>query len=499
MIPNPDDNDRSRPRQAVILIHGIGEQRPMATLRGFVNAFLDQGTYHSKPDTISSSYELRRIKLRRVVGDGGQTAVNADWPDTDFYEYYWAHQMYGTRIAHVASWFFRTMKRGVQAAWKGDLSKPSYHPRLRWMLPLAGLVAMAAAGIALAVATRYPARVAFTGLTALVVGTLWKICIAPLMNSAVIDVVGDAARYLDVAPQNVARRYDIIRGGIEMLRHLHSTGDTDNGAGKVTFDYSRVVVIGHSLGSLIAYDVVRHYWAEVNGRIAVAPVDFEDVERFDGGNDIQEGVPFDTHKDAKKFRSDQGQCWRKVNRWWFGRRQIPQEEAQRPGGARWLVTDLVTLGSPLTYAPLLMADGLCDLEEKKRLREVLTCPPDRSRHVNRGRFTVALSQEADRFQNYPILAHHAVFAITRWTNFYFRNDPVGGPLGTVFLNGIEDRVLETGSLRGRPLSAHVSYWKNRDGKLAEPAKPCVEELRQILTRFRIEEETNVSIGRIAGA
>ena len=55
-----EGNDKCR--QAVVLIHGIGEQRPMDTLRSFVDAFLCFGTYYN---TLSQSYELRRIKLRR--------------------------------------------------------------------------------------------------------------------------------------------------------------------------------------------------------------------------------------------------------------------------------------------------------------------------------------------------------------------------------------------------------------------------------------------------
>ena len=57
-------------KQAVLVIHGIGEQRPMSTLRGFVDAVwtIDstlreenvKSTVWSKPDTISGSYELRR-------------------------------------------------------------------------------------------------------------------------------------------------------------------------------------------------------------------------------------------------------------------------------------------------------------------------------------------------------------------------------------------------------------------------------------------------------
>ena len=60
----------SKPRQAVVLIHGIGEQRPMETLKGFVAAFFpgddfDFGdrSYYSKPDEVSDSYELRRFEV----------------------------------------------------------------------------------------------------------------------------------------------------------------------------------------------------------------------------------------------------------------------------------------------------------------------------------------------------------------------------------------------------------------------------------------------------
>jgi hypothetical protein len=34
----PDNSGERKPRQAVVIIHGIGEQTPMATLRGFVRA-----------------------------------------------------------------------------------------------------------------------------------------------------------------------------------------------------------------------------------------------------------------------------------------------------------------------------------------------------------------------------------------------------------------------------------------------------------------------------
>ena len=100
----------------------------MGTLRAFVAAFLKDGTYHSKPDTLSDSYELRRLKLRRIIPkDPGAESLNSDWPETDFYEYYWAYQMYGTTLSHVTNWLWRIMWRGLSTL---ASRRPEYHPRL---------------------------------------------------------------------------------------------------------------------------------------------------------------------------------------------------------------------------------------------------------------------------------------------------------------------------------------------------------------------------------
>ena len=474
--PQKTNGDPRPPRQAVILIHGIGEQRPMATLRAFVDAFLEPGSFYSKPDKISGSYELRRIKLRRIAGT---PALNREWPETDFYEYYWAHQMYGTRVAHVINWLRLLMVRGARAAWRKELGRDVYNGRLKWMV----LVAWLAVPIGLAVAIWFVVRQPLTALAASAAMTasfvLWQRLIAPIVGTAITDVVGDAARYLDVSPQNVARRYDIIRGGIDMLRELHNQKDECKSKGLIRYQYGRVVIVGHSLGSLIAFDVIRHFWAEVNGNLQVEPGDLDCVERFDGGNALPPGSGLETHNKPDAFRSDQRRCWRKANAWWLGHQDVAGEEAGRPGRARWLVTDLITVGSPLTYAALLLADGSVDLAEKMALRELPTCPPDRSKHVNKGRFTVSLAEEASRFINYSILGHQAPFAITRWTNMFFSNDPIGGSLKGVFLRGIKERELTP--VRWRPMAAHVSYWKTRNHRAVTAAADSIQWIRQILT------------------
>jgi hypothetical protein len=90
--------------QAVVLILGIAEQRPMDTLRAFVNGVKSylaktdpsevNTVIRSKPDAASELYETRRLML-----SGSRSR-----PKTDFYEFYWAHNM-GDTV------FFNTMRR----------------------------------------------------------------------------------------------------------------------------------------------------------------------------------------------------------------------------------------------------------------------------------------------------------------------------------------------------------------------------------------------------
>ena len=114
------------------------------------------------------------------------------------------------------------------------------------------------------------------------------------------------------------------------------------------------------------------------------------------------------------------------------------------------------------------------MDSKIRLRELPVCPPDRSKHLNPGRFTVELSAEAERFVNFNILPQSAQFATTRWTNFFFDNDPIGGALGQIFGDGVDDQKLAGPPMR--PLTAHTGYW----AKEVAGSQPCIEQLTRIL-------------------
>ena len=118
--------------QAVVVIHGMGEQRPMDTIKGFVRAVWetdDEITRNglpnptqvwSKPDPRSGSLELRRITTR-------ETIPSEEFPGgvrTDFYELYWADLSAGSKWDQFVGWvwglLFRRWRRvppDVHLAW----------------------------------------------------------------------------------------------------------------------------------------------------------------------------------------------------------------------------------------------------------------------------------------------------------------------------------------------------------------------------------------------
>jgi hypothetical protein len=126
-------------KTAVVLIHGIGDQLPLATLRSFVAAVLGPPDpkakfppFWSKPDAVSGSFDLRRFQS--VASNSGGLRR----PPIDFYEYYWAHKMEGNTLSHALQWIDNLLLRRPSAV----------PPRLRklWFLVwLALILAMAAA------------------------------------------------------------------------------------------------------------------------------------------------------------------------------------------------------------------------------------------------------------------------------------------------------------------------------------------------------------------
>jgi hypothetical protein len=410
-------------KQAVLLIHGIGEQRPMDTLRGFVNAVwtTDKAVQHeyaiagvfSKPDEISGNFELRRLT----------TTQNRNGVRTDFYEFYWAHLMEGTSAGHVIAW-----ARSLFWRWPWTLSRQLFGV---WAL-LVGLLVIVAF---FALQTILPEAIRMVLIPKWLTGALGVMVTwiaVPVLNS----VIGDAARYLHPAPTNIQRRQEIRAMGVDLLEKLHASQQ-----------YDRIVVVGHSLGSVIGYDILTYAWSLYNEKM--------DRTKPHPVLDELETAVEDRTIDTPTYQKSQ--------------RKLHREFAEN--GMPWLVTDFVTLGSPLAHAEILLARDKDDLVSKQAERELPTCPPQ----LESGKFSYP-QQRAHRIPH-----HAAVFGPTRWTNLYFParwvifGDLTGGPLKDAFGWGICDRPVHT-DLRGGFFS-HTLYWK--PGKNTKPAGHIVA-LREAL-------------------
>lgn len=426
-------------KQAVILIHGIGEQVPMDTLRGFVETvWTRDGTLRhnpsvpavpwSKPDKASGDFELRRLT----------TAENCENRRTDFFEFYWAHMMEGTEVGHLLAWAKVLLLRSP-ARVPQQLRGLWYFLVIVTVLVLTGLIVFWLYGDSV------PAwiKTAVSG-----VGTaLWLLIGAFVVKK----VAGDAARYLHVAPPNIESRRRIRDAGVRLLETLHTGGS-----------YDRIIVVGHSLGTVIGYDVLTHYWAR----------------RYEDFGDKKEGQA------TQKLERIEALARKTVTGTDFASiYQVAQSEyldELRTDGHHWLVTDFVTMGSPMAHAILLLARNAEEFAEKKMQREFPTCPPTQEE------ITVAPHQKESKFTfrrgNMWIPHHAAVFAPTRWTNLYFPcrftlwGDLIGGPVAPAFGPGILDLPVETCLQKG--LFTHTLYWEFPKSLPDNPAPGWIARLRQ---------------------
>jgi hypothetical protein len=232
-------------RTAVVIVHGMGEKRPMETLDDFAKTALRphsaQGDkkwdYYSQPVEITDSYEARRF----------------DSAQAEIYEYHWSYLMTAGKYAGAMPMALRLFLR-----------RPSNVPdallgiwRRVWTVLAALLLAIPALFVAgYALNTDVPVWI--IGLiTSAVVLVFWfglyRMAAKALVNSTTTPLV-DVARYLDPSPYSyVARR--AIRGGLVDL--LHSLHD-----GR----YARIVVVAHGVGTYISYDALTALWAETHLR-----------------------------------------------------------------------------------------------------------------------------------------------------------------------------------------------------------------------------------------
>jgi hypothetical protein len=413
-------------RQAIIVVHGVGEQRPGQMLRRFAELVVDEEERRLfvKPDRLSGLDELQIVTVPRA---------DSERPTTDIYELYWADLVRDTTLAQVGGWLLRVL---LAPSHKFPVS----HLPERLFIRCSGIILTVALLGLWCVGTLKHNEV-LAGLGAgLVPFAMLRLIASILARQGLLGYAGDAARYFEARPDNIGKREAIRKRGLSLLDRIHESGR-----------YRRLIVYGHSLGSVIAFDVLARWWA-LNFR-----------RRSDTGRPENRAIA----KLQKAFNQHEVKGV-----------QVPLAEIQelqfeawkehRRNGFPWLITDFVSAGSPLALAPVLLdADTTTDYSARVADRTFPTCPPqadevtDGENGVRRKSFlfTHAVKSSHPTRHDSAMLPHHSgLFAITRWSNLYFplkgllQGDPLGGKLAPVLGRWIND--IDLPPTRG---FAHTKY------------------------------------------
>lgn len=275
--------------------------------------------------------------------------------------------------------------------------------------------------------------------------------------------LGDAARYFRNSPANVAVRRAIRKDAVDTLANLHVCGY-----------YDRIIVVAHSLGAVVAYDMLRAYYSRVCDNIPLLPEFEPQLSKIDTGKltrvQLRKAARTLTRKmaEAQKVLSPQRDRHTNV---------VPPT---------WLVSDLVTLGAALRHAKFLMCGGVTsdeldkDFVRRVKEREFPTCPP--TRDDGDGWLTYR-----DPNTKKKRLHHGGLFGLTRWTNIYFPmhqifwGDAIGGAVGSkdaLFGSHIEDDEVWTAESHPNGVFTHTKYWKTKfkEGRAA----PHIVALRKAI-------------------
>lgn len=311
----------------------------MSTLRGFVDAVLGKSKgsgetspkYYNRPDLLADNLELRR--LVSAYGRANRT---------DFYEFYWAHLMPTATWGRLASWYYMLMRR-----------RPRDVPeQLKVLWLISWLIAIAVTGAGLLQSIRFLLGYDISSFPS---GSIpWLIiAIGAFVSTVVRGYAGDAAVYLSPTPQNIEARQKIRASALALLGEVVASNK-----------YDRVIVVGHSLGSVIGYDLLTFAWQR---HISCLRSRISDLWR--------DGLyPIRTDKEvrqaeqlAEKLEAGEFATWHAMTR------KVDAE--QRVNGDGWLVTDFITLGSPLCYGSLLLSKSREDFNLRSRERELPISPP----------------------------------------------------------------------------------------------------------------------------
>ena len=497
------------PKQAVVVIHGMGEQIPMGTIKDFVraawtedeavwqNGMPHQNEIWSKPDLKTGSLELRRLTTRQ------STKTLSTFPDgarTDFYELYWADLNAGSTLSDLENWVFGLLCRNPFRT-----IPPRLIPlwAILWLLSLLliylALMPSVKPGFALPLVGWRPYGWLDSHLMQqwnleVLAAPVLAAAAAYFLNQLLVPTFGRVVRYTRATPNNIAARKAIRERGLALLNALHDG------------TYQRIIVVGHSLGSILGYDLISYFWASRSAAYTFARTD----AAFPKLLAVERATEKMHQARTRDEKAAAGMEFEKARRA-LARRLRNRPKPKNAGSGvdsakdtRWLITDFITLGSPLTHCEFLLNSGRKEFEEHKRLRELPTAPPvqecmdppNRTTAKDAGfpqnkdgeavsamSFPFRVKDRKGNAQEFWQLHHAAPFAVVRWTNlydpayFYLFGDIISGPVAGHFGPAVRDINLRKCKGPRSWFFSHTKYWALKGEQKSTAA---IDQLRAAL-------------------
>jgi hypothetical protein len=471
-------------RTAVVIVHGMGEQLPLDTLNQFIKTALPkvegERRYFSRPERVTDSYEARRHLAAKQTKNGKLL-----YGQTEFFEYHWSYLMTDNKLGDLLPTVRRMLFR-----------KPSTVPfglrRVWWLVwtLIITLTAIVIIALIRGIVEEFTlAGILAATLPAIVAGILFRLLKSAgnVVTKSFVDVV----RYLDRSPRSYEVRRAIRKGMIDLLRAIH---DKDR--------YSRVIIVAHSLGAYIAYDAIAYLWPQMS-KLHCGPISKSQPLPLRGLPELEAAAERVLQHPVEEPNEDQmGELLH------FRAKQFELWKGLREQGSPWLVTDFISVGTPMYFAHLLYTKTRAEFDQLVRTAELPRCPPRHTDQTVEGPDLAGVRYGWNN-QGRIVLTHGAPFAVVRWTNLYFpaekswNGDWFGGPLRSLFGKGILDHSI-MGNLPGRrtPGLAHARYFVYPNDIEPDDAATVlqgylqlaiVEELGDLLSAPGYLEESGVTL------
>ncbi len=262
-------------RTALLVVHGIGQQSPFDTLDAFVRGFWNELESSNQGSGISGVHHIRSLDARTenyisLLKDGAAAT------SIDCFEYYWAHET--ERQIDVGEVFDWLVKTGVAAQkyydenqaladkYEGEGHAPfakqyvvAGRSRFKkyWYLRQGG-TALRIAQLLMSLIDPLVSR--FPGVGKPI---QWGLkLVGKVSKPFIVGAIGDIAIYTttDMKSKHYEIRRRILEGAVRKLTSLVESTKPE---------YDRVIVVGHSLGSVIAYDTLNRLNHALNeGRVS---------------------------------------------------------------------------------------------------------------------------------------------------------------------------------------------------------------------------------------